>query len=84
MADQKTEPVVLDVREMLRNKQEPLHLIKDTVQALKPDESLIIHATFKPLPLLTYMKRKGYQNEVEHVAKGHWAVTFYPEKGAQP
>src|SRR5690606_6161505 len=72
--------VELDVREQLRNKLEPFQLIMDTVKKLKKDELFILHATFKPTPLLGVLKLKGFVNKVEQRDKDHWVVTFVNKK----
>ena len=68
--------IELDVREQLRNKQEPFQLIMDTVKTVGKEDVFILHATFKPTPLLGLMKVKGFTNEVEQLEKDHWVVTF--------
>lgn len=68
--------VELDVREQLRNKQEPFQLIMDTVKTVGKEDVFILHATFKPTPLLGLMKVKGFTSEVEQLEKDHWVVTF--------
>lgn len=78
MSTEKQQNIVeLDVREQLRNKIEPLQLIMSTVKSLKPDDIFLLHATFKPVPLLTAMKAKGFACEVEQLEKEHWVVRFY-------
>ena len=52
--------VELDVRPQLREKQEPFQIIMDTVKTLHEEDTFILHATFKPTPLLGLMKTKGY------------------------
>lgn len=68
--------VSLDARPYLRKKLEPFQLIMDTVGKLAKDEVLILHATFKPTPLLGLMKMKGYSNRVEMVRPEHWVTAF--------
>ena len=68
--------VELDVRKMLRNKQEHFQLIMDTVNSLNPNDRFVLHATFEPIPLLNVMNKKGFNNKVDHVDKEHWVVTF--------
>lgn len=68
--------VELDVREQLRNKQEPFQLIMDTVKTLQKGDTFVLHATFKPTPLLGLMKVKGFTHELEQLEKDHWVVTF--------
>lgn len=68
--------VELDVRPFLREKKEPFQLIMDQVKALNKEDTFILHATFKPTPLLGLLKLKGYGNEIEKVENDHWIVTF--------
>ena len=75
--------VDLDVRPYLRKKLEPFKVIMETVQNLKEDEWLRLHATFKPTPLLGVMRGKGYVNNVEKIDAEHWIVTFAPKKWAK-
>jgi uncharacterized protein (DUF2249 family) len=71
--------VELDVRPHLRQKLEPFQLIMDTVKTLGPKDTFILHATFKPAPLLGLMKTKGFACKTEQLAKEHWKVTFVPK-----
>ena len=76
-----TERIVeLDVRPYLRKKIEPFQLIMDTVNRLEQNDILILHATFKPTPLLGLMKMKGYANRVEAAAPDHWIAAFAHKK----
>ena len=49
-----------DVREMLRRGVEPFPEIRKRVDALKPDEGLIIVAPFLPSPLVEKLGRRGF------------------------
>lgn len=76
--------VELDVREQLRNKLEPFQLIMDTVKALGKDDIFVLHATFKPTPLLGFLKVKGYVSKsVQQEDKDHWITTFVNKKNRQ-
>jgi uncharacterized protein (DUF2249 family) len=68
--------VELDVRPHLRKKLEPFQLIMDAVKSLEKEDTFVLHATFKPTPLLMVMKGKGYRNSVHQLAKDHWVTTF--------
>lgn len=72
--------VELDVRPQLREKLEPFKLIMDTVKKLDKEDIFVLHATFKPTPLLGAMKMKGFVNKVEKKEKNHWIVTFVNRK----
>ncbi|KXH78808.1 DUF2249 domain-containing protein [Sporosarcina sp. HYO08] len=79
--DLKTSRVVeLDVRPHLKKKIEPFQLIMDAVKALEEEDIFILHATFKPTPLLGVLKMKGFVNKVEKKANDHWIVTFVNKK----
>lgn len=68
--------VELDVRPYLRKKVEPFQIIMDTVKKLKKEDTFVLHATFKPTPLLGVMKTKGFVSKTEQLDKDHWVVTF--------
>jgi uncharacterized protein (DUF2249 family) len=68
--------VELDVRPHLRKKLEPFQIIMDTVKTLTKEDTFILHATFKPTPLLGLMRTKGYLNTVNQIEADHWTVTF--------
>lgn len=68
--------VELDVREELRQKNDPFQTIMTAVKTLKPDDLFILHATLKPTPLLGLMKLKGYTNKVERISSDYWIVSF--------
>ena len=68
--------IELDVREELRNKRDPFKLIMDAVKSLNKEDTLILHATLKPVPLFGIMKLKGYVHKAEKLDSEHWVVTF--------
>ncbi|MCM3632756.1 DUF2249 domain-containing protein [Paenibacillus camelliae] len=68
--------VELDVRPHLRKKLEPFQLIMDTVKTLDKKEIFLLHATFKPTPLLGLLKMKGLIGKAEQISKEHWITTF--------
>ncbi|MGG1613702.1 DUF2249 domain-containing protein [Paenibacillus phoenicis] len=70
--------VELDVRPILRRGEEPFSVIMDTVGKLQEGDSLVLHATMKPVPLLKVLEGKGYRHECEQLAADHWKVTFEP------
>lgn len=72
--------VELDVREQLRNKMEPFQLIMDTVKILEPDDIFVLHATFKPTPLLGFLKMKGFAGKAVMQDREHWITTFVQKK----
>ncbi len=69
--------VELDVREELKNKQEPFQKIMQAIEGLdSAGDTFILHAIFKPTPLLGVFSSKGFSNEVEEIAEDHWKITF--------
>ncbi|MGO4527754.1 DUF2249 domain-containing protein [Paenibacillus sp. 2TAF8] len=72
--------VELDVRPHLSKKLEPFQLIMDTVKELKHEDVLVLHAPFKPTPLLGILKMKGYSSTSERLESNHWVTTFVHKK----
>lgn len=69
--------IELDVREDLKNKLEPFQKIMEAVKELKNNNDVfILHAPFKPVPLFTVLKAKGFTYEAEEIENKHWKVTF--------
>lgn len=69
--------IELDVREDIKNKLEPFQKIMGAVKELQNEgDTFILHAPFKPKPLLPIMKKKGFDYEAEELEKKHWKVTF--------
>ncbi|WP_018752473.1 DUF2249 domain-containing protein [Paenibacillus sanguinis] len=72
--------IELDVREQLRNKLEPFQLIMDTLKTVEQDDIFVLHATFKPTPLIGLLKMKGFAGKAEMQEKEHWVTTFVHKK----
>jgi len=66
-----------DVRDLLRRGVEPFPEISRRVNALPPDEGLIIVAPFLPSPLIERRAGGGFANKVERGARGDWLVYFW-------
>ena len=66
-----------DVRPLLQRGIEPLPLILKRVQALKPDEGLIVVAPFLPSPLIELLGSQGFLSNVERGQQGKWFVYFW-------
>lgn len=75
--------VVLDVREMLRAKEEPFARIMETVNALGEEDILELHATFKPDPLLRVLGKQGFKHAVVEEGPEHFVVQFYQDEDTQ-
>ncbi len=54
------EPVVVEVKSVLRQGLSLFTHMMDTVNELRPGQSLIIKSTFNPRPLVSQMRRRGY------------------------
>jgi len=68
-----------DVREMLSRGVEPFPEVRRRVDALKPDEGLIIVAPFLPSPLIEALGGEGFESKVERGAGADWIVYFWRE-----
>ena len=67
----------LDVRPLLRSGAEPFSEIRRSIDALGPDEGLIVIAPFLPSPLIELLGSEGFDSKVEHGAKSDWIVYFW-------
>lgn len=68
-----------DVRPLLQRGEEPLSQILQRVQALGPDEGLIIIAPFLPSPLIELLGSQGFASKVERGEGTSWIVYFWRE-----
>lgn len=68
--------VELDVREYHRRGEEPFEAIMGAVDALGPEDALVLINSFEPLPLYRVMAGKGFDHEAERLAEDHWRITF--------
>jgi len=69
--------IKLDVRELLKNGEEPFGLIMDTVRKLKGHQILLLEVLFEPGPLYDVMEKKGFAYYTEKVSDEHFKVYFY-------
>lgn len=69
--------VELDVRDILRGKQDPFAQIMEAVSSLEPDDILELHATFRPEPLLGVLGKQGFAHAVRVLEPEHVVVQFY-------
>ncbi|WP_040290891.1 DUF2249 domain-containing protein [Alicyclobacillus hesperidum] len=69
--------VSLDVREILRAKGEPFHLIMETVSTVDDRDVFELHATFRPDPLIRVLAKQGFANSVVEEEPDHFIVQFY-------
>lgn len=69
----------VDVRTMLERGVEPFPEIRKRVDALKPDEGLIVVAPFLPSPLVEKLNSEGFASKVERGSGADWIVYFWRE-----
>ncbi len=63
--------VTLDVREALRQGQEPFGLIMQTVAGLRPDQNFRLVAPFEPVPLYAVLRKQGFSAESKPIENGY-------------
>jgi uncharacterized protein (DUF2249 family) len=68
-----------DVRDLLRRGIEPFPEIRQRVDALEPDEGLIVVAPFLPSPLIEKLAGEGFGSKVEKGSGAEWIVYFWRE-----
>lgn len=68
--------VELDVREDLKNKNEPFQKIMEAIQGLEGGDVFILHAPFQPTPLYSVLGAKGFEHEAEEIEEDYWKITF--------
>jgi hypothetical protein len=68
-----------DVRDLVRRGVEPLLEISKRVEALQPDEGLIVVAPFLPSPLVEKLRSEGFVSKVERGQGTDWMVYFWRE-----
>ena len=66
-----------DVRDLLQRGVEPFPEIHNRVDALKPDEGLIVIAPFLPSPLIEKLAGEGFSSKVERGNGADWMVYFW-------
>jgi TusA-related sulfurtransferase len=68
----------LDVREDLRNGNEPFSRIMAARRELAPDGALRLRAIFEPVPLYSVLGKQGLSHWTDRLADDDWIVWFYP------
>ena len=66
-----------DVRDLLQRGVEPFPEIHKRVEALKPDEGLIVVAPFLPSPLIEKLAGEGFSSKVERGYGADWMIYFW-------
>ncbi|MHB1343630.1 MAG: DUF2249 domain-containing protein [Thermoleophilia bacterium] len=75
-------PVVveLDARDMQRRGEDPFYTIMDSARSVEVGESLTLRNTFKPMPLLGVLGKKGFASWAEQLGPEDWLITFHRER----
>jgi len=68
-----------DVRDLIRRGVEPFPEIRKRVDALKPDEGLIVVAPFLPSPLVEKLHSEGFASKIERGGGADWIIYFWRE-----
>ena len=68
-----------DVRGLMSRGIEPFPEIRKRVDALKPDEGLIVVAPFLPSPLVEKLSSEGFATKLERGQGADWLVYFWRE-----
>jgi len=68
-----------DVRPLLAGGQEPFPEIRKHLDALKPNEGLIVLAPFLPSPLVEKLQSEGFASKIERGSGADWIVYFWRE-----
>ena len=66
-----------DVRERLSRGVEPFPEIRKRVDALNPDEGLIVVAPFLPSPLIEKLNSEGFLSKLERGNGADWIIYFW-------
>lgn len=72
--------VELDLRDDLKKKKEPFQKIMQSIKPLQEGDQFILHAIFKPTPLLRLLKAKGFSHEVKQQAPAIIGLLFLRNK----
>ena len=67
---------ILDVRPILAKGIEPFSKIRESVDALAPDEGLSVIVPFLPSPLIEKLNSEGFQSRVER-QNASWVTHFW-------
>lgn len=70
------EPLVIDVKVLLKNGPHLYGTMMEKVNSLAPGQGMIVKGPFKPVPLISHMRKKGYAADVEKKGLLGYVVTF--------
>ncbi|SCW81628.1 Uncharacterized conserved protein [Rhizobium mongolense subsp. loessense] len=72
----------LDVRQLLKDGGMPFQVIMETIQSLRPDESLRLLVILEPIPLIRQLSERGYSHRSTKLAEDDWEIVFTPQSAA--
>ena len=67
---------IVDTRPILARGDEPFGEIMAAVEALDPDQDLVVLVPFEPVPLEGVLAGEGFSHHPEVLDDGSWRVTF--------
>jgi uncharacterized protein (DUF2249 family) len=70
------EPIIVDVRDDIRNGHEPFSRIMNAVRELRPEQKLLLIAPFEPIPLFGVLRKQGFAHDSREAGNGVWEVLF--------
>ena len=70
-------PLVLDVRDDLRNGREPFGRIMEAVASLQDGQAMLLIAIMEPVPLYEVMAGRGFAHETTRTPEGDWQIRFF-------
>jgi uncharacterized protein (DUF2249 family) len=74
----------LDVRDILKNKQDPLPLISKTVKTISKGHAMKLINSFEPTPLIALLGKQGFESYTDEVSPEITATYFYRRDDKAP
>ena len=71
------QPLILDVRDDLRNGREPFGRIMAAVASLQDGQAMLLIAIMEPVPLYEVMAGRGFAHETSRTPEGDWQIRFF-------
>ncbi|MCW9034814.1 MAG: DUF2249 domain-containing protein [Alphaproteobacteria bacterium] len=76
---EETAEVVLDVRPIVKNGDDPLGRIMEALRPLNPESRVVLDAPFDPAPLKSVLGGMGFKSFAEQISAEHWRIYFRRE-----
>jgi uncharacterized protein (DUF2249 family) len=68
--------IMLDVREDIKNGNDPFKKIMEAINNLNEEESLVLINSFEPFPLYSVLKNKGFEHITNNTSEGFEIIFF--------